>query len=349
MSTANRIYEKLKANAPELPAPRRRVLPVLFGLVLLAPLAYWGILPVFLQVIDDDTGFMKQEIAASTDTPSDGGATDTGAMPGEGARLTGVVPGSVQITIALIRREVDQYGWTANDPFFMPTYGLDNMPNFQKGIVLGLYRFSLELADQLGRTRGSSQVDADLDKAAGLLKYSGDVWVLDPSTSMLPTASSEKQYRSAMRSLEAYAERLKNGEAVFERRSDNLLGTLDRMAADLGSASAEIFALAHEPGYLPFDSEADDLFYRNKGRLYAYYLLLREMEHDFSNVIQDRDLGTAWAGMLDSLRIAATLDPLVVTVGSPDGMMAPNHLGTQGFYLLRARTQMKEITNILLK
>jgi len=34
---------------------------------------------------------------------------------------------------------------------------------------------------------------------------------------------------------------------------------------------------------------------------------------------------------------------------SPSSQFIPNHLAVQGFYLLRARTQLREVTNILLK
>eukprot|EP01034_Spumella_vulgaris_P004887 gene4887-6236_t len=47
--------------------------------------------------------------------------------------------------------------------------------------------------------------------------------------------------------------------------------------------------------------------------------------------------------------LAAQLDPWVVWNGYPDALLFPNHLLAQGFYLLRARTQLREITNILLK
>src|SRR3546814_5432659 len=96
------------------------------------------------------------------------------------------------------------------------------------------------MTDQIGRTRGSSEADRDLDKAAGLLKFPGDVWIYDLSTSFLPTASSESQYRSARRALLAYNDRLAAGQAIFERRADNLLGTIERIAADLGSASSTL-------------------------------------------------------------------------------------------------------------
>ncbi|MCR9254481.1 MAG: DUF2333 family protein [Alphaproteobacteria bacterium] len=256
---------------------------------------------------------------------------------------------AVGVSAALLRREVEGYGWVANNPFFLPGSILDNMPNFQVGIVQALSRFGVELTDQIGRTRGSSQVDADLEKAAGLLKYPPDVWLFDFSTSWAPTASSDAQYRAARRSLISYNERLANGNAVFDARADNLLGTLDRVATDLGSASAVIDSHLREGGPWPVDYVVDDIFYRNKGKLYAYYMLLTALGEDFEAVLRDRQLGPVWAQMLASLREAAELDPLVVVGGAADGLLFPNHLTSQGFFLLRARTQLREVTNILLK
>jgi hypothetical protein len=255
---------------------------------------------------------------------------------------------SVAVAADLIDREINTHRWVANDPFFMPGALLDNMPNFQQGIVAALSRFALELTDQIARTRGSSQMDPDLNNAAGLLRYPGDVWIFNPSTSLAPTASSESQYRQAMTALRAYNERLALGNAVFEARADNLLATLDRIAGDLGSASAALDQRIAEAGF-GIDFGADDLFYANKGRLYAYYLLLRELGVDYAGVIQGRDLVPAWAQMLDSFRAAATLQPWVVVNGAPDSQLLPSHLAAQGFFLLRARTQLREISNILLK
>lgn len=256
---------------------------------------------------------------------------------------------AVRMTIELLRREVDINPWTPNDPFFFPTAALDNMPNYQQGIVYALSRFAIEMADQIGRSRGSSQVDPNLDKASGLLKYAGDVWVWDPSVSIAPTATSEAQYRAGRRELEAYNDRLARGEAVFESRTDNLLATLERFTADIGSTSAVIDEQVANHGGDFLDFRADDVFYQTKGRLYGYYILLRSLKHDYANIITERQLDAAWDNMLTSLRAAVMLDPLVITNGAPDSMIRPSHLVSQGFYLLRARTQMKEIGNILLK
>jgi hypothetical protein len=248
----------------------------------------------------------------------------------------------------LIEREVDRKRWIANDPFFLPGAALDNMPNFQQGVIAALARFSFELTDQIGRTRGSSQTDPDLQEAAGLLQYSGTKWIFDFSTSLIPTASSEAQYRKARRSLLSYNRRLADRQAVFERRGDNLQATIDRIALDLGSTSAALDQhIAEHSGF--FDFGADDLFYGVKGQAYAYFLILRELEKDFAGLIRERELGGAWKQMLDSMAQAASLRPLIVINGAPDGLLLPSHLAAQGFYLLRARTQLREISNILLK
>jgi hypothetical protein len=52
---------------------------------------------------------------------------------------------------------------------------------------------------------------------------------------------------------------------------------------------------------------------------------------------------------VESFRIASQLDPWIVWNGYLDGLLIPNHLAAQGFYLLRARTQLREISTILQK
>lgn len=267
------------------------------------------------------------------------------------AAISDLPGGSVTVaTVAsLIDREVNEHGWVSNDPFFMPSVLLDNMPNFQQGLFAALARFTIELRDQIGRTRGSSATDPDLEDAGGLLPYPGDVWIFNFQTSWLPTASSERQYTRARQSLLAYNGRLANGEAVFDRRNDNLLATLDRIALDVGASSAAIDDHIRARSNDFIDLEADNLFYTVKGQTYGYYMILKGLRRDFAAIIEARDLNEVYDQMLASFRELAALDPWVVTNGELDSQILPNHLAAQGFYLLRARTQLREITNILLK
>lgn len=309
------------------------------GVLLVAVMLYYPVGMVIIHNIDNDLGFMAPAAAPPDEKKPDGKKPD-GKMSG-GSR-------AVAVTAALIERETDVNRWTPNDPFFLPGSALDNMPNFQQGVIYAMSRFAIEMTDQIGRIRGSSQVDKDLDAAAGRLKFPGDIWYFDIATSWAPATPSEQHYRAARRALVAYNQRLSIGDAVFERRADNLQITLERITADLGSASAIIDAhVSNRAWFLDFD--ADDIFYRTQGRLYGYALILRGLRADFRSVIEERELGAAWDQMLGSFRAAATLDPLIVVNGAPDGAFLPSHLAAQGFYLLRARTQLKEIANILLK
>lgn len=256
---------------------------------------------------------------------------------------------AVAIAVALIDREVNRTHWTPNDPFFMPGAMLERMPAFQKGMISALSRFALQLSDQLARTRGSSAADEDLLKAIGLLNYPPERWIFDFSSSLIPTASAETQYRTALKALDSYNQRLARGEAVYDRRADNLLDTLERIASDLGSASASIATHIDQGGEAWIDTDADIVFYNAKGRMYAYYLLLRELEKDYADIIANRQLTSTWTGMQESLRQGATIGHFFVLNADVDSQFLPNHLATQGFYLMRARTQLREITNILLK
>jgi hypothetical protein len=123
---------------------------------------------------------------------------------------------AVAMASALIKREVADTTWVANKPFLFPSSALDNMPNFQTGLIYALSRFAIEMTDVLGRTRGTSQVDGDLDKASGLLKYDGTTWIWEPSISLLPTASAERQYLAGHRALDRYNQRLTGGEAIYD-------------------------------------------------------------------------------------------------------------------------------------
>jgi hypothetical protein len=305
--------------------PRGRILTGVFILVLLLAL-YYPIGMMVTNTINDDVAY---------EPPA--------AFQVEGGSA------AVSMAAALINREIDETSWVANKPWLFPGAALDNMPNYQVGLMYAISRFAIEMTDSLGRTRGSSQADPDLDRASGLLKYDGTIWVWEPSTSLLPTASAEKQYAAGQAALMNYNRRLAAGEAVYDKRADNLIAFLERVSSDLGSSSAALDARATESDAGYFDTQADDIFYSVKGRLYGYTMLLRAVGRDFDTVIAERNVGQAWDQMLASMDAAAAMDPLVIANGTNDGLMVPSHLTAQGFYLLRARTQLREVASILTK
>ena len=316
---------RLRRPGTSAASPRRRsIWKWVAWIVVILLVIYFPIGALFVENIDDDPQFGPQNVTA-----------------GESR--------AVALAADLVTREVDVHTWAPMQPPFLPAGILDNMPNFQRGIIAALGRFTTEMMDQVGRTRGSSQVDRDLEQARGFLNEQPNVWIWQPSVSLMPSATSAQKYRAGRDKLIAYNKRLAAGQAVFERRSDNLQALVDRIANDIGSDSAIADRHIIEQAGNLFDLQCDDIFYFNKGRLYADYLLLRELGSDFQNVIRDRDLTNPWNQMVDTFRVAAELDPWIVWNGYPDGLLIPNHLAAQGFYLLRARTQLREISSILQK
>lgn len=254
---------------------------------------------------------------------------------------------SIDIAAALIEREVDTHEWVVNSPFFSPGYLLDNMASYQEGVIYGLGRFTTEMVDHIGRTRGSSQVDPDLDRANGLLRFPGDVWIFEPEKSFAPMVTSEEQYRAARQSLLSYNRRFAEGRAVFDPRIDNFLIILERIAADVGSQSALLENYQRNGSRNPLDTRIDRLFFETKGRLYAYYLILKALEEDFANVIEQRDLGAVWRQMLGGFREAAGHVPFMVLNSEPGSLIFPSHLAEQGFFILRAKTQLLDVVAVL--
>lgn len=253
---------------------------------------------------------------------------------------------AVAMAASLVDRETEY--WAPNKPFWMPAAALDNMPNYQVGMVSAVGRFAVELGDFLARVRGSSAMDADVNRAVGFLKYDGTIWYWGQGN-IVPMAKSETQFKKAVEALHIYNVNVGAGRATYERRADNLIEFLNRVAADLGASSAALNerAEASDAGY--FDRLADDVFYDVKGRLYAYYLIMRELGSDFAPVIRERQAQAVWDQMLGSLRSAAEMDPLIVANGDEDSLFVPSHLRALESSLLRARTQIKELTDVFQK
>ncbi len=310
------------------PAPQRRWRKRLFlgaGLIVIGLVLIWPILALLSSKIRDDTAFAPP------------------AAPVGGAHVVAMMAG-------LVEREVDSSSWVANAPLFVPASLLNNMPNFQIGMVTAIGRFAFELEDQIGRERGSSASDPDLTIARSRLQYEPTIWIFKPG-SLWPTAPAEGQYKDAVAALRRYNQRLANQQATFDSRPDNLLAALDRIAYDLGAASAELETRVRERhktlGLLDF--KADKVFYRVKGKAYSYYMILRALRADFEDVIAQRETAELYDQMLDELRRAAQMQPLVVNNGTVSGQFFPNHLANQGFYILRARAKLRELTDILKK
>lgn len=250
---------------------------------------------------------------------------------------------TVSVAARLLFREVDR--WTPNDPFFVPGWFLDDMPNYQ----VGIYRAVTLVVDNLAKVTENQGTDTGeaLIRASGRLKYPPTIWRFDPKAGWAPVVSAEKQYRRAARDLNAHNALLEQGVEVFPRNGTILVTLARAIGQDLLAQSARIDRYVLEDHSAYFASSSDDLFYDIKGRTYAYGLMLRELGWDHATLLEDAELGAQWRQMLDALSQATQLSPLLVVNGDPDSLMAPSHLSSMGFYMLRAQILLDQAADRL--
>ena len=253
---------------------------------------------------------------------------------------------SVAVTSALLFREVEH--WTPNKPFFYPAAVLRATPGFQRGLSAALSVYVSALSDLAEQDKPDNAPDPvpDLSRAAELLSNPPDVWMFDPMHPFTKTYSTEKQYRNAARSLLVFNQHIAAGSASFPRSPAALKALLEAISEDLDHSTGDLEALIADDSFWPC-RKCGEVYYQNKGRAYADYLLIRDLGEDFGALLSGRDLGNQWAAVLDSLRAAASPRPLIVANGRPDALLTPNHLAMQGFLLLRAHSQLDQIAESL--
>ncbi len=244
----------------------------------------------------------------------------------------------VAVAEALVRREIEGNGWVANDPWFRPCTFCDNMANYQSGMVAALARFT-----QAVETLNGGGADEDLSQAASLTEPP-DLWVWEPSRSPWPQASSEALYLNAAAALGRYNTRLSEGSAVFDRGPTGLFRLVNASADDLSAAITSLStAIRDTRGGLLFDWRSDDLFYRTKGQAYGHAMVLRALARDFKAILSEKAIESDLQNAVALLDQVVAMKPWIVVNARPDSQLLPNHLTTQGFYLLQAEAALRDL------
>jgi hypothetical protein len=347
-------------------ARRGWILKAVLGAILLGMIGLYG---YFFWVTQRWTNFNPDYVAAyhlsaksgPTDPPAVSGAgiigaaqgwgTDTGEGAAQACRRSVVVD-----TVAdLIDFNVNQNAWISSMILYkLGLFGIDwdstpffdNKASFQRGVNQAVRRTTIELVDTLGRVRGTSQIDSNLQSARGNLQFDEYTWYfgLRPFGPKTPTPSF---YRASIKDLRAFNDRLEKCQAVFDARADNLLSFTDRIAKDIGATSAILRDRSEKYNSGWFDTRADDLFWFAYGQLYGYYGILSAARADFRDVIAQRDLGELWRSLEEQLRAALNIQPVIISNGSESGWLMPSHLATIGFYVLRVSSYLVEIRQVL--
>lgn len=262
---------------------------------------------------------------------------DSGMQP-EGRSVT------VETMAFLINREVNEHIWTPNLPLFFPSYFLDNMPAYQNGIISALAKTSAVI-DAQTECDADDRVKTAVSAAAELLKYPGNVWLFAADNKLKIAPSSASQYRKARKQLRDFNRMLPGSACRWEKNAANLQKLVAVVQKDLqrGVGRLEIQIAEHSSDW--FDTKADDLFYFNQGKMYAYMLILKAWGSDFKQVLLDTGQYQNWTKAIRALGDGTELSPTVVRNGELNSGLAANHLIALGYYMLRAGSLLDKVSD----
>lgn len=252
--------------------------------------------------------------------------------------------------------------YLTND-FVPPGVWMDNMPNWEFGVLVQVRDLSRALRKDLARSQSTSAEDPNLAQAEPQFNFDSDSFMF-PST--------EGEYRKGIRFLKAYRDTLVdsgNSQAQFYARADNLRNWLADVETRLGSLSQRLSASVGKEQLnidLAGDSaaqrstsapdemhvktpwlEIDDVFYEARGSAYALIHLLKAIEVDFHDVLQKKNALVSMAQIIRELELTqqSVGSPMILN-GSGFGMLA-NHSLVMANYISRANAAIIDLRELL--
>jgi len=253
-------------------------------------------------------------------------------------------------------------GYLSND-IAPPGLWLDNMPNFEFGVVVQVRDLARVLRNDYSRSQTQSTEDPDLAVAEPAFNFDNDSWIL-PST--------ESQYADGIEALRSFRTRLTDtnaADAQFYARADNLREWLAVVATRLGSLSQRLSAsvgqvrvntdLAGEPaadlstvrpeniGVKTPWLEIDDVFYEARGNAWALVHFMRAAQFDFADVLEDKNAVVSLRQIIRELEggLSPMRSPIILN-GSGFGLFA-NHSLVLASYLSRANAAVIDLRSLL--
>lgn len=283
------------------------------------------------------------------------------AEHGGGSTVTGVHTTAALIGVA--ETLLDKRGGYLSNDRFPPGVWLDNIPNWEYGVLIQVRDLSKAMRDRFSRSQSQSQEDDDLSLAEPRFNVDNDSWML-PAT--------ESEYRQAIKFVKAYMTRLTDDDrqnAQFYARADNLRFWLSTVDSRLGSLSQRLTASVGQRRLnldLPDGSdsgqsdqssrdlivktpwtELDDVFYEARGTTWALIHFLRALEKDFDSVLEKKNAKVSLQQIIRELE--ATQAPLfspVILNGTGFGLVA-NHSLTMASYISRANAAIIDLRELL--
>ncbi|HKI98871.1 MAG TPA: DUF2333 family protein [bacterium] len=236
----------------------------------------------------------------------------------------------------LMQKQLDGFGgWLPNDTPLSPGWALDNLPNFQLGVLQVERHAARVLRDNLSRQRTSDAVHKEADLAF-------TAFANDPMKWVFPSA--ENRFRAGNKALVAFRADL-GGNANFYPRADNLIQLLDPFMSELGAVTTLLAKSrdAQDVGWF----QTDNNFYYAQGVAYAMLGIMKAVKYDFRGVLQDKNAMEITDQIIHALQ-QSQFEPWVVTNGRKDGILA-NHSNNLKTFLDDSRQKMYSLVTILTK
>ena len=262
-----------------------------------------------------------------------------------------------------IRILLEKPGGYLHNDLFPPGVWLDNMPNWEYGVLVQSRDLARALREVLSRSQSQSKEDVDLTLAEPRINFQSKSWILP---------ASESEYRDALRFLEAYRARLAvtgQHSAQFYARADNLSHWLGMIEKRLGSLSQRLSAsvgqrrlntdlagdaAAAQSTNAPEEilvrtpwREIDDIFYESRGAAWALTQFLKAAEVDFADVLAKKNATVSLRQIIRELEAAqGTVWSPVILNGSGFGLWA-NHSLVMASYISRANAALIDLRELL--
>ena len=323
--------------------PGRRLAMAALGLLAAFVIAigiYWSIAPPAFNVNEVTTRRL-----ANTDSAQFIGSTSAATL--------------IEIAETLLEKPG---GFLSND-IMPPGLYLDNIPNWEFGVLVQVRDFSRAFREDFSRSQSQSTEDADLIIAEPKFNFTNDSWLFP---------ASESQYKEAIAALNSYLMRMVDADqsdAQFYARADNLASWLSNVESRLGSLSQRLSAsvlqqrantdMAGDPSATQSTParaevavktpwlEIDDVFFEARGATWALLHFLRAAEVDFAQVLDDKNAGASLDQIIRELEASQrSLGFPMVLNGSGFGMFA-NHSLTMANYVSRANAAIIDLRRLL--
>ncbi|MFT7688912.1 MAG: hypothetical protein ACI9FB_004277 [Candidatus Azotimanducaceae bacterium] len=270
---------------------------------------------------------------------------------------------TVATTLFLSETLLNKAGGYLTNDISPPGIWMDNIPNWEFGVLVQIRDMARILRNSFSRSQSQSTENLSLVLAENQFYFNSDNWML-PET--------EAEYKKGNDALKKYLVELDDNQqqtAQFYARSDNLRAWLSEVETRLGSLSQRLstsvgkkqldMSLAGDSAAVKSTKtssetqiqtpwlELDDVFYEARGTTWALIHLLKAVEIDFREVLEQKNALVSLQQIIRELEPTQdTLWSPIILNGSGLGMVA-NHSLVMGSHISRANAAIIDLRRLL--